>query len=62
MQQEKIISGFSKLSKRGKIKWIVQHFFKDPEAVAKELKSYWLQNEDQQKIIDAVSYTHLRAH
>ena len=55
MQQEKIISGFSKLSKRGKIKWIVQHFFKDPEAVAKELKSYWLQNEDQQKIIDGFS-------
>jgi len=53
--QQKTISGFSKLSKRGKIKWIVQNFFKDPEVVAKELKSYWLKNEDQQKIIDGFS-------
>ena len=53
--QEKTISGFSKLSKRGKIKWIVQNFFTDPEVVAKELKSYWLKNEDQQKIIDGFS-------
>ena len=53
--QQRTISGFSKLSKRGKIKWIVQNFFKDPEVVAKELKSYWLSNEDQQKIIDGFS-------
>jgi len=53
--QQRTISGFSKLSKRGKIKWIVQNFFKDPEVVAKELKSYWLNNEDQQKIIDGFS-------
>ncbi|MEM6319102.1 MAG: hydroxymethylglutaryl-CoA reductase, degradative [Bacteroidota bacterium] len=55
MEQKKTISGFSKLSKRGKIKWIGQNFFKDPEAVAKELKSYWLRNEEQQKIIDGFS-------
>ncbi|MEM1123207.1 MAG: hydroxymethylglutaryl-CoA reductase, degradative [Bacteroidota bacterium] len=55
MNQQRTISGFSKLSKRGKIKWIVQNFFKDPEVVAKELKSYWLRNEDQQKIIDGFS-------
>lgn len=53
--QQRTISGFSKLSKRGKIKWIVQNFFKDPEVVAQELKSYWLSNEDQQKIIDGFS-------
>jgi hydroxymethylglutaryl-CoA reductase len=55
MEQQRTISGFSKLSKRGKIKWIVQNFFKDPEVVAKELKSYWLRNEEQQKIIDGFS-------
>lgn len=55
MNAQRTISGFSKLSKRGKIKWIVQNFFKDPEVVAKELKSYWLKNEDQQKIIDGFS-------
>lgn len=49
------ISGFSKLSKRGKIKWIVENFFKDPEAVMRELMSYWHSNEDQQKILDGFS-------
>lgn len=51
----KAISGFSKLSKRGKIKWIVEHFFKDPESVMHELMSYWHKNEDQQKILDGFS-------
>lgn len=51
----KTISGFSKLSKRGKIKWIVENFFKDPESVMRELMSYWHQNEDQQKVLDGFS-------
>ncbi len=49
------ISGFSKLSKRGKIKWIVENFFKDRESVIRELMSYWHSNEDQQKILDGFS-------
>ena len=53
--KKKTISGFSKLSKRGKIKWMVENFFKDPEIVMRELKSYWLKNEEQQKIIDGFS-------
>lgn len=53
--QTKTIAGFSKLSKRGKIKWIVDHFFKDPETVMRELKSYWLDNEEHQKILDEIS-------
>ena len=52
---QKTISGFSKLSKRGKIKWIVENFFTDPEAVMRELSSYWHSNEDQQKILDGIS-------
>lgn len=51
----KTISGFSKLSKGGKIKWLVETFFNDPEVVMKELISYWHNNEDQQKIIDGFS-------
>ncbi|MFZ1514376.1 MAG: hydroxymethylglutaryl-CoA reductase [Saprospiraceae bacterium] len=51
----KSISGFSKLNKRGKIKWIVENFFKDPENVMHELMSYWHRNEDQQKILDGFS-------
>jgi len=52
---EKTISGFSKLSKLGKIKWLVENFFKDPETVKRELASYLLANEEQQKILDGFS-------
>lgn len=51
----KSISGFSKLSKRNKIKWLVENFFIDPEAVMKELISYWHQSKDQQEILDNIS-------
>lgn len=51
----KTVSGFSKLSKVGKLKWIVNNFFKDPEGVMKELKGYWFQDEQDQKIIDSLS-------
>ncbi len=51
----KSISGFSKMSKRKKLRWIVENFFKDPENVMRELKSYWLSNEDQQRILDGFS-------
>jgi hydroxymethylglutaryl-CoA reductase len=52
---QKTITGFSKLSKVGKIKWLVENFFKDPEAVKRELASYLLANEEQQKILDGFS-------
>jgi hydroxymethylglutaryl-CoA reductase len=52
---KKSISGFSKLSKRGKLRWLVENFFVDPESVMRELKSYWLPNEAQQKILDGFS-------
>ncbi len=52
---KKSISGFSKLSKSGKIRWIVENFFKDPENVTRELMSYWHSNEEQQKVLDGFS-------
>lgn len=52
---KKTISGFSKLSKRKKIRWIVENFFKDPDTVMNELVSYWHSSEDQQKILDGFS-------
>ncbi len=55
MSPKKTISGFSKLSKAGKIKWIVQNFFKEPDHVVQELESYWHSNEEQQKILDNFS-------
>lgn len=53
-KNKKKISGFSKLSKRGKLKWLVENFFIDPENVMRELKSYWLKA-DQQKVLDGFS-------
>jgi len=55
VEKQKTISGFSKLSKRGKIKWLVENFFKDPENVMRELMSYWHSNEEQQKVLDGFS-------
>lgn len=55
VRSNKKISGFSKLSKKGKLKWIVENFFRDPEQVMSELTAYWLLNEDQQRIIDGFS-------
>lgn len=51
----KTISGFSKLNKIGKIKWIAETFFKDPDAVISELKSFWYPNEAKQKVLDGFS-------
>jgi hydroxymethylglutaryl-CoA reductase len=55
MTVQKTISGFSKLSKLGKIKWLVENFFKDPEIVMHELKSYWLADVHQQEVLDGIS-------
>jgi hydroxymethylglutaryl-CoA reductase len=52
---KKTISGFSKLSKTGKIKWIVENFFKNPEAAMKEMISFWHTDTNQQKILDGFS-------
>lgn len=52
---KKSISGFSKMSKRKKLRWIVENFFKDPENVMRELMSHWHQNEDQQRVLDGFS-------
>lgn len=52
---QKSISGFSKLSKRKKLQWIVENFFRDPEGVMKELMSYWLIDEEKQKLLDRFS-------
>lgn len=54
-KSNKTISGFSKLSKRRKIKWIVENFFKDPDHVMKELISYWHHDDKQQEILDGFS-------
>jgi hydroxymethylglutaryl-CoA reductase len=49
------VSGFSRLSKTAKLRWIVNHFFRDPEVALRELKRFWLTDESQQQIIDGFS-------
>lgn len=51
----KPITGFSKLSKREKIKWLAGNFFTNPEEVANELKSFWHHDEGKQKVFDEFS-------
>lgn len=53
--KQKTISGFSKLSKVGKLKWLAENFFKDPQATVEELRSYWHSDDRQQKILDGFS-------
>jgi len=55
MKKPKIVSGFSKLTKRGKIRWLVENFFTNPEEVARELKSFWYGDPQKQKIFDDFS-------
>lgn len=51
----KSISGFSKLSKAGKIQWVAQHFFTDADHVSRELSSFWHPDGQQQKVFDDFS-------
>ena len=55
MKKTKPVSGFSKLSKTGKIRWLVENFFSHPEEVARELKSFWYGDAQKQKIFDDFS-------
>ena len=52
---DKAISGFSKLTKAGKIKWIAENFFSDPSKVNKVLQGYWHSCEEQQGVLDGFS-------
>ena len=48
----KKVSGFSRLSKRQKIEWLVENYFSDPNAAAADLISWQYADEQQQKILD----------
>ena len=55
MNDKKVISGFSKLPKAGKLAWLVETFLRDPEKAVRELRSFWHQDEDVQRILDGFS-------
>lgn len=46
------IKGFSKLSKEGKIEWLVNEHFENPEAARNLLEEYWHSNEKRQQLHD----------
>lgn len=54
MQKERLISGFSRLSKQKKLDWICSTFLKGEES-KKIFSSFWLKDEELQEIFDAFS-------
>ena len=55
-ENEKEISGFSKLGKREKIAWLAKNFlYANPVEVVKEFAEYWHDNVEAQKLLDGFS-------
>ena len=55
MQDNKLISGFSKLGKIEKLDWLAQNFSIDPQHTVDHLKSFWHPNQELQRVIDGFS-------
>ena len=53
--QEKTISGFSKLTKQEKLRWLMEHFSEEPEKAEAELRQFWQADEEQQRVFDGFS-------
>ena len=49
---KKIITGFSKLTKEEKIRWISESFFSDPSKAKLDLIKYWNSDPEVQEIHD----------
>jgi hydroxymethylglutaryl-CoA reductase len=55
-ENEKEISGFSKLAKRDKIYWLAKNFlYASPVEIFKEFAEYWHDNVEAQKLLDGFS-------
>ncbi|MDB5281399.1 MAG: hydroxymethylglutaryl-CoA reductase, degradative [Bacteroidota bacterium] len=55
-ENEKEISGFSKLTKRDKISWLAKNFlYASPVEILKEFAEYWHDNVEAQKLLDGFS-------
>lgn len=51
----KEIEGFSKLSKKDKLKWVAQNYFDDPKEAVADYKKYWNEDKELQKQFDEFS-------
>lgn len=55
-EKEQIIAGFSKLSKRDKIKWVAKNFlYANPIDIMNEFAGFWHDNIEAQKLLDGFS-------
>ncbi len=55
MDSMNLVNGFSKKSKSEKLRWVAENGFEQPEAVIRELQSYWLEDTERQHIYDRIS-------
>ena len=55
MGNTKTIKGFSKLSKAEKLRWTVEQFGQDPVALDRELRAFWLADDERQEVLDGFS-------
>ncbi|MEN0005126.1 MAG: hydroxymethylglutaryl-CoA reductase, degradative [Bacteroidota bacterium] len=53
--QDKVISGFSKLSKAEKLKWVAETFAHDTTAATTLMESFWLSDQALQQVFDGFS-------
>jgi hydroxymethylglutaryl-CoA reductase len=53
--KKKDVTGFSKLSKQGKLEWVAQNYFQHPEELVREFSDYWHTNAAIQKQFDEFS-------
>ncbi|KAA3640001.1 MAG: hydroxymethylglutaryl-CoA reductase, partial [Bacteroidetes bacterium] len=57
--QEKIVQGFSKLSKEEKVDWVVKNYFSSSgdtaSGVKEELRKFWISEEGLQRTFDNFS-------
>lgn len=55
MNNNKTISGFSKLTKSEKLSWIKEQFFDEKSSMTEVLREYWHSNEAKQEVLDGFS-------
>jgi hydroxymethylglutaryl-CoA reductase len=55
MQNNKQISGFSKLNKTDKLRWLAEHFTLEPTETERVLTGFWHADADLQRILDGFS-------
>ncbi len=53
--QDKIVTGFSKLSKKEKLQWLITHFFEEEQEALSDFTGFWHPDRQQQIVLDGFS-------